>query len=127
MATHIEQPQGTEAPSYEQDFYLWCHRMAEVIRAGRLDEIDRENVAEEIESLAISKLTGLKTRTVVLLMHMLKRDYQPHKRSPSWDNTIRHQRLRIEISIEKIPSLRRLLPTLIHDYYERAVAEAMAQ
>src|SRR5437868_6313803 len=120
MATQTEQPKATEAPSYEQDFYLWCYRMAELIRAGRFDEVDRENVAEEIESLARRDLAGLINRTVSLLVHLLKRDYQPKKHTRSWDATIREQRRRIEVKIGDIPSLRQKLPALIHDHYERA-------
>src|SRR5438309_592757 len=112
MATQTEQPKATEAPSYEQDFYLWCHRMAEVIRAGRFEELDRENVAEEIESLARRDFAELKSRTRALIAHLLKRDFQPEKHTRSWDVTIREQRLAIQDNIADLPSLRRRLPGL---------------
>src|SRR5947208_1650555 len=118
MATQTEQPQATEAPSYEQDFYLWCYRMAELIRAGRFEELDRENVAEEIESLARRYLTGLRSRTRTLIVHLLKHDYQPEKRSKSWNHTIREQRMRIRDNIRDNPSLKRMLPTLLQEHYE---------
>jgi Domain of unknown function DUF29 len=127
MATQIEQPQLVEAPSYDQDFYLWCYRMAELIRAGRFEEVDRENVAEEIESLGRRYLTELRSRTISLLVHLLKRDYQREKHSQSWLNTIDDQRLRTRINIRKNPSLKRKLPTLIQDHYDDAVAKAMRE
>jgi Domain of unknown function DUF29 len=127
MATQTEQPKTVQAPGYEQDFYLWCYRMAELIRAGRFDEVDRENVAEEIESLARRDLAELKNRTTTLLTHLLKRDYQPQKHTRSWDVTIGAQRRRIQNNMGDIPSLRRRLPALIHEQYEQAVAEAIDQ
>ena len=36
---------------YDTDFAEWSARTAELLRAGRYDELDIENVAEEIESL----------------------------------------------------------------------------
>ena len=39
---------------YEEDFVLWTKRQAALIRARKLDLVDWENVAEEIESLGIS-------------------------------------------------------------------------
>src|ERR1700676_645039 len=99
MATQTEQPKATEAPSYDQDFYLWCYRMAELIRAGRFEDVDRENVAEAIESVARRDFTELRNRTISLLVHLLKRDYQPEKHTRSWDVTIGEQRRRIKIKI----------------------------
>src|SRR5260370_183877 len=125
MATLTEQPKAIEAPSYDQDFYLWSLRTAELIRAGRFEQVDRENVAEEIESLARRDFAELKSRTRTLIAHLLKRDFQPQKHTRSWDATIREQRVTIQDNIGDIPSLRRRLPALIHDLYEDAVARAM--
>jgi Domain of unknown function DUF29 len=127
MATQTEQPQIVEATGYDQDFYLWCYRMAELIRVGRFDDVDRENLAEEIESLGRRYLTELKSRTSSLLVHLLKRDCQPEKRSPSWFKTIDGQRERIAANIEDNPSLRRMMDDLIYDRYERAVKQTMRE
>jgi hypothetical protein len=36
---------------YDIDFAEWSSQTAELLRAGRIDEVDLANVAEEIESL----------------------------------------------------------------------------
>lgn len=36
---------------YDQDFYAWTQRQVELLRSGRLGELDIENLIEEIESL----------------------------------------------------------------------------
>jgi hypothetical protein len=38
---------------YTQDFYAWCLTTATLIRQGKWYDIDREALAEEIESLAV--------------------------------------------------------------------------
>ena len=43
-----DEPLGTE---YDRDFYSWLMEQARHVRAGRWDALDRENLAEEIESL----------------------------------------------------------------------------
>jgi hypothetical protein len=39
------------ATGYNQDFYSWLMEQARHVRDGRWNAIDRENLAEEIESL----------------------------------------------------------------------------
>ncbi len=36
--------------SYDSDFYTWSQEQGRLVREGRWSEVDRENVAEEIES-----------------------------------------------------------------------------
>lgn len=45
-------PSGaSELARYDRDVYTWSREQADMIRAGKWTQIDRENVAEEIESL----------------------------------------------------------------------------
>ena len=57
---------------YDRDFYAWANEQAALIRAGRLEEVDLENVAEEIESMGRSERRELINRLAVLLLHVLK-------------------------------------------------------
>lgn len=92
---------------YEQDFVLWTEKTARAIREGRFEALDRENLAEEIESLGRSDRRALESHLVVLVAHALKWQYQPERRGGSWYNTIRAERLAIEKLIEESPSLKR--------------------
>ena len=40
---------------YEQDAYAWALEQAELLRAGKLDKLDLEHLAEEIESMGKSE------------------------------------------------------------------------
>ena len=55
-----------------------------MIRAGHFDLVDWQNVAEEIESLGTSDRRELGHRLEVLMMHLLKWQFQPMHRSRSW-------------------------------------------
>src|SRR5215210_3468992 len=70
--------------AYEQDFYTWSLEQARLVRDGRWDVVDRENVAEEIESLGREQFAKPESALRVLLTHMLKWDRQPERRSRSW-------------------------------------------
>lgn len=40
---------------YERDLYAWAMQNAALLRAGRLDEVDHMNIAEELESMGRSE------------------------------------------------------------------------
>ncbi|MBF0467242.1 MAG: DUF29 domain-containing protein, partial [Nitrospirae bacterium] len=74
---------------------------------GRFSEMDVENIAEEIESMGRSEKKELINRLSVLIMHLLKFQYQPQRQqySNSWIETITNQRTEIEFLLEDNPSL----------------------
>ena len=57
---------------YEEDFYAWTVEQSRLLRAGELSAIDVANIAEEIESMGRSDRRELRSRLVVLAMHLLK-------------------------------------------------------
>ena len=59
-----DRPAETE---YERDFYSWSIEQARLIREGRWAAVDRENVAEEIESLGREQFAKLESAIHVLL------------------------------------------------------------
>ena len=77
---------------YDTDFYAWTQQQAALIAAGAWAQVDRSNIAEEIESLGKQQRQELRNRLSILLAHLLKWEYQSEKRSRSWLSTIRVQR-----------------------------------
>src|SRR3954469_5178253 len=86
---------------YEDDLYTWVSEQVDLLRAGRLDQIDAENVAEELSDVGAEQYDKLESALEVLLMHMLKWDHQPERRSRSWSLTILEQRQRIAKPLRK--------------------------
>ncbi len=70
--------------TYEHDTYSWALAQAEALRRRSGNELDWDNLAEEIESLGKSQASELRSRYIVLLMHLLKWAFQPERRSRSF-------------------------------------------
>ncbi len=110
--------------AYDEDFALWSTEQAALLRAGRFDELDRENLAEEIESLGRSDRREIGRRLKVLLVHLLKWRFQPERQKGGWKATIRGQRVEIAKVIGESPSLRRYPAEVLDDEYRTARADA---
>ncbi len=110
--------------SIDEDFALWSAEQAALIRSGRFDRVDLENVAEEIESLGRSDKRAIRSRLTVLMMHLLKWTYQPAERSRSWMATIRDQQRAILDLIDESPSLRSYPAEVYERDYPRAREKA---
>lgn len=79
--------------AYESDYYGWTQEQAALLREGRINQLDLQNLAEEIEDMGKAAKRSLRSHLHVLLAHLLKWEYQPHypyKRS--WELTIDEQR-----------------------------------
>jgi uncharacterized protein DUF29 len=112
---------------YDEDFYAWTVEQSRLLRAGELSAIDVANIAEEIESMGRSDRRELKSRLVVLVMHLLKWGHQPGARSRSWSATIDEQRLQIEGFLTESPSLGPMVPAMLSEAYAIARARAIAE
>jgi len=95
--------------SYETDVVAWANEQAQLLRAGRFDLLDIENIAEEIEDVGKAEQRELMSRMAILLAHLLKWQYQPQRRCSSWQQTIQTQRKHSRRALRKTPSLKTLL------------------
>jgi hypothetical protein len=111
-------------PEYERDFYAWSMEQARLLRNGRVDALDRDNLAEEIEALGRGEFNTLVSALRVLLLHILKWDHQPALRSRSWVLSIEAQRLEIADVLADNPGLRPRVGEAIARAYRRARIEA---
>ncbi|MDF5739934.1 MULTISPECIES: DUF29 domain-containing protein [unclassified Nostoc] len=111
---------------YNQDFLLWTQQQAECLKKGRWAELDIEHLVEELAALGRSEQKELGSYLQVLLMHLLKCQYQPERKTKSWVNTISNCRNKIQDCLEDTPSLQRFLEDWewIQKYYRRARRDA---
>jgi hypothetical protein len=109
---------------YERDFYAWANEQAALLRAGKLDSADIENIAEEIESMGRSEKRELVNRLAVLLLQLLKWRYQPALQGKSWRLSIEEQRLRLEDHLKDNPSLKGQIGSAIDNAYRLARVDA---
>jgi hypothetical protein len=110
--------------NYNNDFYGWTQEQAALLRAGRLTDLDIENLIEEIETMGRSEKRELESRLTVLLQHLLKWQYQEGRRSKSWTLTIDVQRIQFRKTLKENPGLKPLIGEIIADAYQLAVVYA---
>lgn len=111
-------PNTSNLPLYDRDFYLWLEQTAAQISKRDVNNIDWDNLLEEIEGMGRSEKNALESNLTILLMHLLKWQFQPDKRSNSWAFTITEYNLRIKRAFKHSPSLQR--------YFEEVFVECYA-
>jgi len=109
---------------YESDFYGWVQAQAHTLRTRNVDELDFDNLLEEIEAMGRGEKRSLKSRLALILVHLLKWQYQPHYRSKSWRLTIQNQREEVWEILEDSPSLKAMLDVSMDRAWKKARREA---
>ncbi|NJL82444.1 MAG: DUF29 domain-containing protein [Chloroflexaceae bacterium] len=112
---------------YLTDFSSWINQTAQLLRERRWQEIDVPNLIEEVEDLGKSERRGIASQLTRLLLHLLKWQYQPQRRSDSWLDSITDARTQLELTIEDSPSLRSYPTEQLEESYQRARRQAAKQ
>ena len=110
-------PGDTARALYDQDEFGWLLEQADLLRDGRLDEIDRASLVEFLTDMARSKKHEFRSAMTVLLHHLLKAAVQPAKITRSWLLTIDEQQDEARSLIEDEPGMRQHLPGLYAKAY----------
>ena len=112
---------------HDQDFYAWANEQAGLLRTGRLSEADIDHIADEIESMGKSEKRELVSRLTVLLLHLLKWQFQPERRGSSWEAAIEIQRDDLSDHLADNPSLKSKLGEVFASAYRKAVITAAGE
>ena len=127
MATTTTIRRPARGARYEEDFAAWAEAQAAALRAGRLDELDLERLAEEVADLSNRERDAIGSHLETLVIHLLKWRYDPEHRSRSWEATVRVARRHIAKLLRRSPSLRREVPALLEEAYPNARDRAAAE
>lgn len=113
---------------YESDYARWAEVMAQRLQEKRFAELDLNNLVEEIQDLSKRERDRLLSSVRLILHHLLKWDYQPQKRSRSWQKTIGRERNNIGLYLEDSPSLSRYLDSeALEKMYRVARSDALQE
>jgi hypothetical protein len=105
---------------YDDDFYAWTQDQARLLRAGDFHAVDVTHLAEEIEDLGKSQRHAVTSHLRVLMLHLLKWEHQPQRRSESWLSSIGNARAEIDGYLDDNPSLRHDLQMFVDRVYPSA-------
>ncbi|MFI3218683.1 MAG: DUF29 domain-containing protein [Methylococcales bacterium] len=106
---------------YDSDFNAWIQQNILLLKESRLNEIDTTHLIEELEDMGKSDKRELKNRLEVLIMHLLKWQYQAEQRSTSWKSTIKEQRRKLNRLLKDVPSLKNNSQDAVSEIYADAV------
>jgi hypothetical protein len=113
---------------YNTDYAHWAETMAEILDKRDFGNLDIENLVEEIKDLSKRERDRLLSSIRLIIHHLLKWDYQPNKRSTSWEITVRRERNNIDFYLEDSPSLRKYLSEeWVIKMYRNAYLDAMKE
>jgi hypothetical protein len=113
--------------TYDRDLTLWAKDTAQLLRERCWDAIEWEHLIEEIEDLGKSERSAIASQMERIMVHLLKWQYQPQRRSDSWLDSINDGRSQIRRKLEDSPSLRSYPPQILEKEYTRARREAARQ
>jgi hypothetical protein len=113
--------------AYDADYARWCAEQGALLREGKLDALDRENLAEEIESLGRSDKREIESRLNVILVHLLKWRFQPEKQKTGWKASIFEARRQLRRVLNESPSLKSYPESVLAEEYEAARLKAAGE
>ena len=112
---------------YKTDYLKWIETTVEKLREQDYSNIDWENLIEEFEDMGRSERRSLESNLVVILLHLLKWQFQPELRSGSWKGSIAEHRRRIRKALKDSPSLKPYLEEIFAECYLDAIEQASAE
>jgi hypothetical protein len=112
---------------YETDYLQWIETTIEQLRQRKYEAVDWKNLIEELADMGRSERKSLKSNLVIVLLHLLKWQYQPQNRSGSWKGSIVEHRRRIRDDLADSPSLKPYLREIFARCYADAVEQASAE
>jgi hypothetical protein len=125
--TFAKHPKTPPLVAYEDDAYGWATEQAALLRTRRFDLVDVENMAEEIESVGRSEYAKLESALRVILLHLLKWDYQPERRSTGWALSAKVHRVHARRTLQRSPGLKSHVAEAFTEGYELARIEAAGE
>jgi len=107
-----------DGPRYEDDFFAWTQHQAMVLRSMAVadNRFDRENVAEEIESLGRSERDAVRSQIRRIIEHLLKLSFSPAQQ-PRFDWMASIAEARSTLGDKISPTLRRDAETMLARLY----------
>jgi hypothetical protein len=116
----LVKPHPPARTAYDDDMVLWIDGQIQLLVEARYSELDVENLVGELESMKNKELRTLRNRLRVLIMHLLKCEFQKSYPQNKWRSTLIEQRERIGDLLKDSPSLRCVLDEYAQQNYSAA-------
>jgi hypothetical protein len=111
---------------YNSDETAWLEESSRLIKEGRVEDLDYKHLREYLQDMARRDRREVRSRLVQLVLHLLKWQFQPRRRSKSWKVSVFDQRLELEFDLLS-KSLRNYALQVLEEVYDRAAKLAVAE
>lgn len=115
---------------YEKDFYMWVYENLKLLKEGKYDRVDWENLLEEIEDMGKTLKRSLISYIAVILEHMYKLEnllsYSRYdtdmleEGGRGWKKSIANASIEIEKILDDSPGLLRQLEDITRQAWKYA-------
>jgi hypothetical protein len=105
---------------YATDFVTWAEQQAALLEQKQFGQLDLANLIDEVLDLSKRERQALYSNFKIILLHLLKWNYQPAMRSNSWKASTREHRQRVARQLKDSPSLKPYLQEIFTDCYQDA-------
>ncbi|WP_017655090.1 DUF29 domain-containing protein [Fortiea contorta] len=112
---------------YNTDYLEWIETTLEKLQSQDYTNVDWENLIAEIADMGRSERRSLKSNLIIIIVHLLKWQFQPDNRSGSWEASIIEHRRRVQEALHDSPSLQPYLENIFAECYAQAVKQAKAE
>lgn len=123
----LVKPNPRSRAAYDDDLVLWIDGQIQLLVEARYSELDVEHLVGELESMKNSETRELKNRLRVLIMHLLKCQFQPEHYKGRWHATLCEQGLQLNDLLTTSPSLRSKVAEFAAHGYQVAVKRAAGE
>ncbi|NVD72540.1 DUF29 domain-containing protein [Duganella sp. BJB1802] len=103
--------------TYDEDLALWMDAQIQLLLEHRFAELDVDNLVAELDGMKKQYEHELDSRLTVLIMHLLKCQYQKDYPQNKWRSTLIEQRYRLSRLLKTSPSTRKLVPKYATECY----------
>jgi hypothetical protein len=110
--------------NYMKDFYSWAKEQIKLLKKGQFDKLDIPNLIRELKSKGRNEEQELERRLSLLLVYLLKWEYQPAKRKKSWKLMIQEQRKEYAIVLQENQGINPQLENILSHAYDLARVKA---
>ena len=128
VLTHDPDERPAKVPTrYDDDLYGWAMEQAELLKAGRLADLDFLALADEVADVGRREVDKLESDLARIIQHLLKWDHQPERRSRIWVQSIKEHRRRVDRLLDTSPSLTSRRSEALKEALRRGRAEALIE
>lgn len=127
METSMSPVQASSPMRYETDYLQWIETTVAQLQQRDYAQVDWVNLIDEVADMGKRERQSLKSNVIVVLLHLLKWQFQPECRSGSWEGSILEHRRRVNDALADSPSLRPYLQEIFEECYTQAVKQAKAE